>query len=83
MYRYVVMVVFVLLVYFGEKVQKLNTNAGFCGLWCEYCLTIGVCYCIMHKPARLKFCEAYGLVEGEGVASDFCASWCCSSGGVC
>ncbi|CAF3774136.1 unnamed protein product, partial [Adineta steineri] len=68
---------------FGENVRKTSTDAGFFGGCCGYFLTQAGCCCLVHKPARIRFREAYGLQEGHGLASDFCASWCCSACGVC
>jgi hypothetical protein len=58
-------------------------EAGFCDGCCGYCLLGYGCCCLIHKPARVRFRAAYGLAEGSGLASDFCASCCCSVCGVC
>ncbi|CAF0805604.1 unnamed protein product [Rotaria sp. Silwood1] len=68
---------------FGENVHTVNPDAGFCGACCCYCLTEAGCCCLVHKPARIRFREAYGLEEGHGLSGDLCASWCCSLCGVC
>jgi len=68
---------------FGETHSKTSKDAGFFNGCCGYCLTSGGCCCLVHKPARIRFREAYGLEEGTGCANDFCATWCCSVCGVC
>ncbi len=68
---------------FGENVRKTSNDSGFFAGCCGYCLTQAGCCCLVHKPARIRFREAYGLQEGHGLSNDFCASWCCSACGVC
>ena len=69
---------------FGETTGKTTKQAGGCTGCLGYCLLSALgCCCVVHKPARIQFREAYGLKEGHGLGNDFCATWCCSPCGVC
>ena len=82
-YQHVVMVASVLLVYLVKLMAKPRKKLGCCTGCCGYLLLCLGCCCLVHKPARIRFRETYGLEEGSGCASDFCATWCCSVCGVC
>ncbi|CAF2767555.1 unnamed protein product [Rotaria sp. Silwood2] len=66
---------------FGENVHKVYPDAEFCDAC--YCLTEAGCCCLIHKPVRRCFREAYGLKEGHELSGDLCALWWCSPRGVC
>jgi Cys-rich protein (TIGR01571 family) len=68
---------------FAENVKKVTPEKGFFPYCCGYLVTRQGCCYVLHKPARQRFREAYGLQEGEGISGGFCATWCCSVCGVC